>query len=104
MQEMVVMIDKRFTLEPQFWKTLPQGQMVVDHLTKRKGFTLQELCDIASDLHCEVEVYKNANWILVNQNKGLKQELKFIKSAIDEAIENQKTTVGREALKEIIGI
>ena len=59
--------NKRFTLEMQYWKGNPQGRKLFDNLTGQDEMSVEELCNIASDLHskCEelesvLEVYEDS--------------------------------------------
>lgn len=71
--------NKRFTLEMQYWKGNPQGRKLFDNLTGQDGMSVEELCNIASDLHskCEelenvLEVYEDSLDKLEEENKELK--------------------------------
>lgn len=84
------MTKKRFTLEMQYWKNLPNGREIVDNLTGEKGISVDELCRIASALHCKceelkivLEVYEDSLNKLEKENKELKQ---LIKKVMDERV------------------
>jgi len=63
----------------QYWKGNPQGRRLFDNLTGQDGMSVEELCNIASDLHskCEelesvLEVYEDSLDKLEEENKELK--------------------------------
>ena len=73
------MTEKRFTLEMQYWKGNPQGRKLFDNLTGQDGMSVEELCNIASALHCKceelkivLEVYEDSLNKLEKENKELK--------------------------------
>lgn len=79
--------NKRFTLEMQYWKGNPQGRKLFDNLTGQDGMSVEELCNIASDLHskCEelesvLKVYEDCLGKLEDENKELKDENEQLKS------------------------
>ena len=78
--------NKRFTLEMQYWKDNPQGRKLFDNLTGQDGMSVEELCNIASDLHskCEelesvLKVYEDCLGKLEDENKELKDENEQLK-------------------------
>lgn len=65
----------------QYWKGNPQGRKLFDNLIGQEGMSVEELCNIASDLHskCEelesvLEVYEDCLGKLEDENKELKEE------------------------------
>ncbi len=81
--------NKRFTLEMQYWKGNPQGRKLFDNLTGQDGMSVEELCNIASDLYskCEelesvLKVYEDCLGKLEDENKELKEENKQLKKEI----------------------
>lgn len=75
------MIKKRFTLEMQYWKGLPYGRKLFDNLTGQDGMSVEELCNIASDLYskCEelesvLKVYKDCLGEFEDENKDYRKE------------------------------
>ena len=86
------MTEKRFTLEMQYWKGNPQGRKLFDNLTGQDGMSVEELCNIASDLHskCEelesvLEVYEDSLGKLEDENKTLKEENEQLKSKLEKS-------------------
>lgn len=78
--------NKRFTLEMQYWKGNPQGRKLFDNLIGQEGMSVEELCNIASDLHskCEelesvLKCYEDCLGKLEDENKELKEENKQLK-------------------------
>ena len=87
------MTQKRFTLEMQYWKGNPQGRKLVDNLTGQDEMSVEELCDIASALHCKCEelesvneVYENSLNKLEDENKELKKENKLLKDTLSSIV------------------
>ena len=85
------MTEKRFTLEMQYWKGNPQGRKLFDNLTGQDGMSVEELCDIASALHCKCEELKSVNEVYENslnkledENKELKLQLEAFKDKLCE--------------------
>ena len=81
------MTEKRFTLEMQYWKNLPNGREIVDNLTGEKGISIDELCRIASALHCKceelesvLEVYEDSLNKLEKENKELRSDRDYWKT------------------------
>lgn len=90
--------NKRFTLEMQYWKGNPQGRKLFDNLTGQDGMSVEELCNIASDLHskCEelesvLEVYEDSLDKLEEENKELKLQNGELLYQIGEVGKNNKT-------------
>lgn len=84
--------NKRFTLEMQYWNGNPQGRKLFDNLTGQDGMSVEELCNIASDLHskCEelesvLKVYDDCLGKLEDENKELKEENEQLKQELFEA-------------------
>lgn len=105
---MIVMTEnKRFTLEMQYWKGNPQGRKLFDNLTGQDGMSVEELCNIASDLHskCEelesvLKVYEDCLGKLEDENKELKEENEQLKETINEVKTDEMI---EEERKEIYG-
>ena len=83
------MTEKRFTLEMQYWKGNPQGRKLFDNLTGQDGMSVEELCNIASALHCKceelkivLEVYEDSLNKLEKENKELKQHIKKLEKEV----------------------
>jgi DNA anti-recombination protein RmuC len=103
------MTEKRFTLEMQYWKGNPQGRKLFDNLTGQDGMSVEELCNIASALHCKceelkivLEVYEDSLNKLEKENKELKKENQHIKNTIKEAYNNERTQLGKSVLKQLM--
>lgn len=82
------MTKKRFTLEMQYWKGNPQGRQLFDNVTGEENMSVEDLCGIASGLHCKceelesvLEVTEEVNEQLELQNRELKEDndIKFWK-------------------------
>ena len=74
------MTEKRFTLEMQYWKGNPQGRKLCDNVIGQDGMSVEELCNIASALHCKceelesvLEVYEDSLNKLEEENKELQE-------------------------------
>ena len=80
------MTEKRFTLEMQYWKGNPQGRKLFDNLTGQDGMSVEELCDIASALHCKCEELKSVNEVYENSLNKLEDENKELKEQLKEFI------------------
>ena len=87
------MSEKRFTLEMQYWKGNPQGRKLFDNLTGQDGMSVEELCNIASALHCKceelkivLEVYEDSLNKLEKENKELKASLYAEKTNTAEVV------------------
>lgn len=74
------MTEKRFTLEMQYWKGNPQGRKLFDNLIGQDGMSVEELCDIASALHCKCEELESVNEVYENSLNKLEDENKELKS------------------------
>lgn len=92
------MTEKRFTLEMQYWKGNPQGRKLFDNVTGQDGMSVEELCNIASALHCKceelesvLEVYEDSLNKLEDENTELKKEKEELLYQIGEAGKNNKT-------------
>ena len=101
------LINKRFTLEMQYWKGNPQGRKLFDNLIGQEGMSVEELCNIASDLHskCEelesvLKVYEDCLGKLEDENKELKEENEQLKETINEVKTDEMI---EEERKEIYG-
>lgn len=84
---------KRFTLEMQYWKGNPQGRKLFDNLTGQDGMSVEELCNVASALHCKceelesvLEVYEDSLDKLEDENKELKAENEQLKQFKENVI------------------
>ena len=81
----------------QYWKGNPQGRKLFDNLTGQDGMSVEELCNIASALHCKceelkivLEVYEDSLNKLEKENKELKQFKEKVFEIIDEHIVKER--------------
>jgi len=93
------MTEKRFTLEMQYWKGNPQGRKLFDNLTGQDGMSVEELCNIASALHCKceelesvLEVYEDSLNKLEKENK----ELKIKNDLLSDELEQAKAVINKK--------